>query len=74
MTRISIMILLSAFLLAAPALGQDPPNFFKDTYPEHALKSMVEAGEVLMGENAALDTKTREIIGLAVAAQIPCTY
>ena len=74
MTRISMVILLSTLLFSVPALGQDPPNFFKDTYPEHALKSMVEAGGVLMGESAALDAKTRELIGLAVAAQIPCVY
>jgi AhpD family alkylhydroperoxidase len=69
------LILASAFaLLATAAFAQGPPKFFKDTYPEHALKSALEARGVLQGEGAQLDAKTRELIGLGVAAQIPCTY
>jgi AhpD family alkylhydroperoxidase len=61
-------------LLATTALAQEPPKFFKDTYPEHALKSALEARGVLEGKGAQLDAKTRELIGLGVAAQIPCAY
>ena len=52
----------------------DPPQFFQNTYPTHALKSALEARGVLEGEGAALDEKTRELIALGVAAQIPCSY
>jgi AhpD family alkylhydroperoxidase len=72
--------LISAFTLAALAVGasialaQEPPKFYKDTYPEFALKSRLAAEDVLAGDDAKLDGKTRELIALAVAAQIPCAY
>lgn len=55
-------------------LAQDVSKYYEDTYPEHALESALQAREVLQGEEAALDSKTRELIALGVAAQIPCTY
>jgi AhpD family alkylhydroperoxidase len=61
-------------LSATPVIGGDVPNFYKDTYPEHALKSALEAKKALMGKDAKLDAKTRELIALGVAAQIPCSY
>jgi AhpD family alkylhydroperoxidase len=61
-------------LFTTAALAEEPPKFYKDTYPEHALKSRLEAEGVLMGKDAAIDAKTRELIALAVAAQIPCQY
>jgi AhpD family alkylhydroperoxidase len=61
-------------LFALTASAQEAPKFFKDTYPEHALKSAMEAKGVLEGEGAQLDAKTRELVALAVAAQIPCVY
>jgi len=69
-------LLTSALVLGfcGAAVAQDTPSFYTETYPEHALKSMLEARGVLEGEQAALDPKTRELIGVAVAAQIPCAY
>lgn len=64
-------------VLAIPvttALAQEPAKFFKDTYPEYALKSTLEAYQVFKGKDAKLDAKTRELIALGVAAQIPCAY
>ena len=75
MKSILIVAVLSIFaFFANPVIGQDVPNFFKDTYPKHALKSALEARKALMGKDAKLDAKTRELIGLGVAAQIPCSY
>ncbi len=75
MKRIIMVILVMAFaLVASTGLGQEPPKFYKDTYPEHALKSRLEAESVLKGKGATLDAKTRELIALGVAAQIPCSY
>ena len=69
------LIIASVFaLFTTTAFAQGPPKFFQDTYPEHTLKSALEARGVLEGEVAQLDAKTRELIGLGVAAQIPCTY
>ena len=70
------LLLASAFVLGTTtaALAQDAPKFLTETYPEHALQSALEARGVLEGEQAALDAKTRELIALGVAAQIPCSY
>ena len=61
-------------LIAGAVCAQEPPSFYKDTYPEHALKSRLEAEAVLSGDGASLDGKTRELIALGVAAQVPCVY
>ena len=61
-------------LFFSGAWAQEPPRFYKDTYPEHALKSRLEAEAVLSGDAASLDAKTRELIALGVAALVPCAY
>ena len=71
---ISVIPFAALLLVATTAVAQEPPKFYKDTYPEHALKSRLEAEDVLAGGEAKLDAKTRELIALAVAAQIPCAY
>jgi AhpD family alkylhydroperoxidase len=73
------LILVSAFTIgmATGAVGQDAPKvpkFYTDTYPEYALQSALEARGILEGEQAELDGKTRQLIALGVAAQIPCAY
>ena len=70
------VLLASAFILgtSAFAVAQDAPKFLTETYPEHALQAALQARGVLEGEQAALDAKTRELIALGVAAQIPCSY
>ena len=60
--------------IAVPVIAQEAPNFYKDTYPKHALKAALVANEALMGKDAKIDAKTRELIALGVAAQIPCAY
>ena len=72
MRRLILAIVTALF--ATAALAQEPPKFFKDTYPDYALKSALEARDVLEGKDAQLDAKTRDLIALAVSAQIPCTY
>ena len=70
-----IVTLLSVLtLFATSVIGGDVPNFYKNTYPEHALKAALEARNALMGKDAKLDAKTRNLIALGVAAQIPCSY
>ncbi len=70
----TIILATALTLLAATASGQEPPKFYKETFPEHALKSKLEAEQVLVGKDAKLDAKTRELIALGVSAQIPCEY
>ena len=71
---ISVISLAASAIVATTVLAQEPPRFYKETYPEYALKSRLEAEDVLAGAKAKLDAKTRELIALAVAAQIPCAY
>ena len=59
---------------AATAFAQQAPQFLRDTYPTHALKQALDAQAALQGNDAQLDAKTRELISLGVAAQIPCIY
>jgi AhpD family alkylhydroperoxidase len=56
------------------AIAEGIPRFYQETYPEHALVSRLQAEAVLTGDRAKLDAKTRELIALGVAAQIPCGY
>lgn len=70
----TLFLTVIAGLFATTALAQEIPKFFKDTYPEYALKSALDAQNMLEGKDAQLDAKTRVPIALAVSAQIPCTY
>lgn len=75
MKHLTKVILTAALVFFAGTVsGQDPPKFYKDTFPTHALKSTLEAEAVMVGKDAKLDAKTRELIALGVAAQIPCEY
>ena len=70
----NIFIGMVLFLAMTGATYAEPPQFMKKTLPEHALGEMLESWGALQGEGATLDPKTRELIALAVAAQIPCEY
>ncbi len=45
----------------------------KVTFPEQGLAAAWQEYQAIGNPNGALDAKTKELIGLAVAAQIPCT-
>ena len=68
------LIVASVIALVTTAAPAEPPKFFRDTYPEYALKSALETRGALEGKGAQLDPKICELIGLAVSAQIPCIY
>jgi len=46
----------------------------KQTLPDQALKPLWDEYRAVMNPTGALDGKTKQLIGLAVAAQIPCAY
>ena len=71
---LSATMLIIVAVVAGPAIAQEVPNFYQDTYPQHALKAALEANKALMGKDAKIDAKTRELIALGVAAQIPCAF
>jgi AhpD family alkylhydroperoxidase len=49
------------------------PQWMQQTYPEKAVKSALAEMQAIEGPGA-LDEKTKQLIGLAVSAQIPCQY
>jgi len=69
-------LICSLLLLAGSALAHadGPPDYFRTTIPPTVLGPLLEGYGALSGESAALEPKVRELIALAVAAQIPCTY
>lgn len=76
MLRRFLPMVAAAFVMAnGAAWAQDsgPPEWMKQTYPADALKPAFEEWKAV-GANGALDAKTKQLIGLAVAAQIPCQY
>jgi AhpD family alkylhydroperoxidase len=73
MKKILIIVACAVWPMATAVAGE-PPAFFKNTYPEHALGPALTAYGALGSDAAKLDVKTRELVGLGVAAQIPCNY
>jgi AhpD family alkylhydroperoxidase len=58
---------------AQTAHAQKIPPFIQKTFPEQAIKAAVAERQAVMGPGA-LDSKTKYLIALGVAAQIPCHY
>jgi AhpD family alkylhydroperoxidase len=56
------------------AKAQDAPKFFKDIAPQADAGLNLQEHMAIYNPKGALDAKTKELIGLAVAAQIPCQY
>ena len=62
-------------LAAEPSVSaQEAPAWMKQTLPDQALKPLWDEYQAVMNSAGALDGKTKQLIGLAVAAQIPCAY
>ena len=56
------------------ASAQEPPEYFKQTLPDQALKPHWDEQLAVTNPKGALDGKTKQLIALGVAAQIPCVY
>jgi len=79
---------LAGALFAGPALAEDTPSAYQDIqatlgtvpaffklFPEEGIAgAWAEFKGIQLNPNTALSGKEKELIGLAVAAQIPCTY
>ncbi len=50
-----------------------PPAFFQETMPAKEMGLILEGYKAITSDNE-LDKKTKGLIGIAVAAQIPCQY
>jgi len=68
------LALLLALATEPSVSAQEAPEFMKQIFPEQGLKAAWEEYQAVMNPKGALDGKTKELIGLAVAAQIPCEY
>ena len=68
------LLLASTPTQRANAQASGPPEWMKQTFPAAALKPAFEEMQAVNDPKGALDAKTKELIGLAVAAQIPCQY
>ena len=66
--------LLLALATEPSVSAQEAPAWMKQTLPDQALKPHWDEQLAVMNPTGALDGKTKHLIGLAVAAQIPCTY
>jgi AhpD family alkylhydroperoxidase len=68
------LLLASTPTQRASAQESGAPEWMKQTYPADALKPAWEEFKAMNDPKGALDAKTKELIGLAVAAQVPCQY
>ena len=78
MKHVLAVLGLAALAMAVPQTAraqnaQKVPPFIQETYPEQAIKAAVTERQEVM-RSGALDDKTKYLIALGVAAQIPCRY
>jgi AhpD family alkylhydroperoxidase len=67
------LALLLALASGPSASAQEAPAWMKQTLPDQALKPLWDTYQAVLNPGA-LDKKTKQLIGLGVAAQIPCAY
>ena len=68
------LALLLALATEPNVSAQEAPEWMKQTLPDQALKPHWDEYLAVMNPTGALDGKTKQLIGLGVAAQIPCEY
>ena len=68
------LALLLALATQPNVSAQEAPEWMKQTLPEQALKPLWDEYRAVMNSTGALDGKTKQLIALGVAAQIPCVY
>lgn len=57
------------------AQADEPPQWMQQVFADHELQAAWQEYQTVYGdEDAALDPKTKHLIALGVAAQIPCEY
>jgi AhpD family alkylhydroperoxidase len=66
--------LLLALASETAVSAQEAPEWMKQTLPDQSVKSHWDEYQALMNPTGALDGKTKQLIALGVAAQIPCAY
>ena len=80
MRRLSLALLVAGAVLGtctfAQAAGKPPAGmpWFMQPIPDGAQQAAWDMTAAIMGPNTAIPPKYKELIGLAVASQIPCQY
>ncbi len=74
MKNLSLLFALLITSITAPADDSSVPEFFKQSIPALTIEQTLQAYGKLHGPDSAFEPKVRELIALAVAAQIPCQY
>lgn len=70
----AVMVMVLATVPVQVVNAQNVPPFIKQTFPPQAVMAANEERMAVMDPNGALDAKTKHLIALGVAAQIPCDY
>ena len=71
----SIGLALLLALATEPGVrAQEAPEWMKQTLPGQALQPHLDETQAVMNPSGALEAKTKQLIALGVAAQIPCAY
>ena len=68
------LALLLALATEPSVNAQEAPEWMKQTLPDQVLKPHYDENLAMMNPAGALDGKTKQLIALGVAAQIPCAY
>ena len=68
------LTLLLAVATEPSVSAQEAPEWMKQTLPDQVLKPHYDENLAVMNPAGALDGKTKQLIALGVAAQIPCAY
>ena len=68
------LALLLALVTEPSVSAQEAPEWMKQTLPDQVLKPHYDENLAVMNPAGALDGKTKQLIALGVAAQIPCAY
>src|SRR5271169_4065051 len=69
-----VLVVLLAAVPVQRADAQSAPEWMKQSFPEQALNAALEEQKAVMNSKGALDGKTKQLIALGMAAQIPCQY
>lgn len=72
--RASAGLALVFVVASSSAFAQETPEWMKQTLPDQVLKPHWDEYLAVMNPTGALDGKTKHLIALGVAAQIPCEY
>ncbi len=68
------LALLLALATEPSVSAQEAPQWMKQTLPDQVLKLHWDEQQAVLNATGALDGKTKQLIALAVSAQIPCAY